>query len=81
MTNIYIPSSILYPASEYGTFCRASEFSPVVHSGFSAAGQLITLVYRGMINDLTLWVKYINFVFESINTFFKVFVIVFDVSE
>ena len=51
-------SSILYilPVTT-GTFCRASELSPAVHSGFGAAGQLITLVYRGMINDLTLWVK------------------------
>ena len=29
----------------------------MVHSGFSAEGQLITLVYRGKINDLTLSVK------------------------
>ena len=27
----------------------------MVHCGFSAAGQLVTLVYRGKINDLTLW--------------------------
>ena len=27
----------------------------MVHSGFSAAGQLVTLVYSGRINDLTLW--------------------------
>ena len=25
------------------------------HSSFSAEGQLVTLVYRGKINDLTLW--------------------------
>ena len=45
----------IYPASEYSTFCRASRWQPVVHSGFRAAGQLVTLVYRGKINDLTLW--------------------------
>ena len=48
----------IYPASEYGTFCRAIELSPVVHGGLSAAGQLVTLVYKGKINDLTLWVGY-----------------------
>ena len=41
----------------YSTFCRASRWQPVVDSGFSAAGQLVTLVYRGKINDLTLWVE------------------------
>ena len=45
----------IYPASEYSTFCLASRWQPVVHSGFSAAGQLVTLVYRGKINDLPLW--------------------------
>ena len=32
------------------------ELSPVVHRGLGAAGQLVTLIYRGKINDLTLWV-------------------------
>ena len=50
----------IYPASEYGTFCRAIELSPVDHGGLSAAGQLVTLVYRGKINDLTLWCTFTN---------------------
>ena len=29
----------------------------MVHSGFSAAGQLVTLAYKGKINDLTLWFR------------------------
>ena len=31
-----------------------SRWQPVVHSVFCAAGQLVTLLYRGKINDLTL---------------------------
>ena len=42
------------PASGYSTFCRASRWQSVVHRGFRAAGQLVTLVYRGKINDLLL---------------------------
>ena len=45
----------IYPASEYSTFCLASKWQLMVNSGFSAAGQLVTLVYRGKINYLTLW--------------------------
>ena len=41
----------IYPASQYTTCCLASIWQPVVHNGFSAAGQLVTLVYRGKIND------------------------------
>ena len=48
----------IYPASEYRTFCPAIELSPVVHRGLSAVGQLVTLGYRGKINDLTLWVGF-----------------------
>ena len=48
----------IYPASTYITFCRANRWQPVVHSGFSAAGQFVTLVYRGKINDLTMWVRH-----------------------
>jgi len=46
-------TSILYTLPVYtdSTFCRANRWQPVVHSGFNAAGQLVTLVYMGMIND------------------------------
>ena len=60
----------IYPASEYRTFCPAIELSPVVHRGLSAAGQLVTLVYWGKINDLTLWLGYI-IVFLEQYTFTK----------
>ena len=46
----------IYPAlPEYSTFYLASRWQPVVHGGFSADGQLVTLVYRGKTNDLTPW--------------------------
>ena len=44
----------IYPASGYSTFCHTNRWQPVVHGGFSAAGQLVRLVYRGKINDITL---------------------------
>ena len=52
---LFNSSFLLCPASGYSTFCRASRWQPVVHGGLSAAGQLITLVYRGKINDPTVW--------------------------
>ena len=54
VTNIYIP--VLFYILPVSTALSAvlCELSPVVHTGFSAACQLITLVYRRMINDLTL---------------------------
>ena len=62
----------IYPASEYRTFCPAIELSPVVHRGLSAAGQLVTLVYRGKINDLTLCDKVVfNVEKLSVHTLFS----------
>ena len=37
-------------------FCRAMKCRPVVHARFTAVSWLIAFVYRGMINDVTLWV-------------------------
>ena len=52
----FLNSSILYilPVSR-ALSAVLCELSLVVHRGLSAAGQLVTLVYRGKINDLTLW--------------------------
>ena len=57
VTNIYIPTPVLFYILPVSTALSAvlCELSPVVHSGFGAAGQPITPFYRGMINDLSLW--------------------------
>ena len=41
-------------------FCRAMKCRPVVHTRFTAVSWLIALVYRGVINDETLWFIQIN---------------------
>ena len=36
-------------------FCRAMKCRPLVHARFTAVSWLVALVYRGVINDVTLW--------------------------
>ena len=50
-----INSTTMCHASGCNCFSRAMKCQPVVHACFTAVSWLVVIVYRGMINDVTLW--------------------------